>query len=669
MISNAVISPRAAAPEAGMLAEARQRAAVLWHVATTETRLGLIPIVSLAGAFGLLLVAVADTFGRLLIPGANLVFWLGYVLLVLPFALRLLGTRASRVERLWLVVLLGLALYWIKILYAPSAFTLFDEFHHWATLNDILASDRLFTHNNILPASPFYPGLEIVTQPLVNAGLSIWEAGILVIGVARVLTVLALFLFIERVSGSGRVAGVATLVYMANPSFLFFDAQYAYESLALALALFTITCVLMREQGSRGGAVSLTLAFLLGLAAVIVTHHITAILVAAFLGVWALVSVLPRVLPATRRLFSRLAGHSSSQSSGRDARQAEGPYVPDRLASPGLVGPALIALIGTFTWMLYVASVTVGYLAPALGGAVDQLVSLIAGEEAGRELFRAASGTSAPAAEQMVGFASVAVLLASMALGGLLLWRSYRHDAAAVTLGIVALAFPVTLAGRFTSIGAELSARSAAFVFVGLSFVVGLAFVALFDHAVRREVARRTAVIATMVVMVGGAVLSFPYWARLPGSYLVSADPRSITPVGIDSATWLLDRLGSDNRIMTDRDNRILDKAYGLQHPMSAVGDQIDVKAAYFATSITPDVIALLESGHVHYVLADDRLPTSLPYTGVYVERGEIANSAWEEPMPASALDKWNADPQVDRVYDAGPIQLYDVSRLNDAAN
>ena len=131
----------------------------------------------------------------------------------------------------------------------------------------------------------------------------------------------------------------------------------------------------------------------------------------------------------------------------------------------------------------------------------------------------------------------------------------------------------------------------------------------------------------------------------------------------------MLDHLGTDNRVMTDRDNRIMTKTYGLQHPMSAVGDQIDVKAAYFATDINPDVIALLQSGHVRYVLSDDRLPTSLPYTGVYVERGEIATGAWTAPMPAAALDKWNGDPEVDRVYDAGPLKLYDVSRLHDAAH
>ena len=267
----------------------------------------------------------------------------------------------------------------------------------------------------------------------------------------------------------------------------------------------------MREQNSRGGAVPLTVSFLLGMAAVIVTHHITAMLVTGFLIVWAIVSVLPRAIPATQRLLRR--GRSAS-TDGAMANDADLPpstrFDPDRLTSPGLAGPALIALIGTFAWMLYVASVTVGYLAPALGGAVDQVLSLIAGEEAGRELFRASSGTTSPAFEQMTAFAAVAVLLAAMALGGLLLWRNLRQSPAALTLGVVALAFPLTLAGRFTAIGAELSARSAAFVFVGLAFVVALALVALFDHERRSKIARRTVVVATMVVMVGGSGPQLP---------------------------------------------------------------------------------------------------------------------------------------------------------------
>ena len=46
----------------------------------------------------------------------------------------------------------------------------------------------------------------------------------------------ALFLFLERAAGSARAAGIAIAVYACNPSFLYFDSQFGYESLALAIA-------------------------------------------------------------------------------------------------------------------------------------------------------------------------------------------------------------------------------------------------------------------------------------------------------------------------------------------------------------------------------------------------------------------------------------------------
>ena len=297
--------------------------------------------------------------------------------------------------------------------------------------------------------------------------------------------------------------------------------------------------------------------------------------------------------------------------------------------------------------MLYVASVTVGL--PGTGTrwrGRTRCISLIAGEEAGRELFRASSGTTSPAFEQVTAFAAVAVLLASMALGGLLLWRNLRHNPAALTLGVVALAYPLTLAGRFTAIGAELSARSAAFVFVGLAFVVALALVALFDHEQKSKMARRTVVAATMVVMVGGAILSFPYWARLPGSYLVSADPRSITPVGIDTAD--LDARPPGLRQPRHDRPRQPHPDKGLRPPAPDVGRR------------RPDRRQgrLLRDRHqprrdhappvrARPLRALGRSPADVAAVhGVYVERGEIVTGAWTSPMPAAALDKWNSDPR-----------------------
>ena len=486
----------------------------------------------------------------------------------------------------------------------------------------------------------------------------------IVIGAGRLLLVLALFLFLERATTSARLAGIATLVYMANPSFLFFDAQFAYESLALPLAFFVLFCVVRRERGVWSGSIAMTLAIILGIATVVVTHHVTSILLAVFLIGWASVTALVHALRARRPAVNPATRNEPLNRPG----------AWDAVDSGGLIGPALICLTATVAWMLYVASVTVGYLAPAFAGALGQVINLIQGEDSGRELFRGSTGVSAPLEEQLLGYGSVLVLLIGLVLGGIALRRGWLRNPLAIFLALIALAYPVTLAGRFTPLGAELSARSSAFVFVGLAFVTALALVAVFDSKRLSRIGPRTtalrasgprlAAVGALIVLAGGAALALPSWARVPGPYLVAADPRSVEPIGIDTATWMLNALGPENRLLTDRTNRVLTKAYGLQHPISAVGDQIDVKPAYFAPFLDADNRALLAHAKVRYMLIDERMATSLPYVGVYLERGEADGVPWTAPMPAQALDKWNTLPGVDLVYDSGAIRLYDLERM-----
>jgi hypothetical protein len=361
-----------------------------------------------------------------------------------------------------------------------------------------------------------------------------------------------------------------------------------------------------------------------------------------------------------------------------------------------VLGLALVATVATLAWMLYVASSTVGYLGPAISGAIDQVVGLIAGEEDSRELFRAATGQLSPLWEQVAGYASVALVLALSPFGLVVLWRRYRARSIALVLGMAALAYPVTQVARLTVRGAEMAARATEYVFLGVSFVAALAIVAALDAAVTWRAGRparpgprpdvshlipppppwrvprpafAVAIAGVIVLAVGGAVLAAPLWARLPGSYLVAADPRSIEPQGIAAASWSRTHLGSGNRFLADRTNRALLVTYGRQHPISAVGDRIDVKRAYFAEELTADTLGLLSSAQVRYAISDLRLPTSLPYVGVYVERGEQDTlGPWTAPMAAAAVAKWDAVAGAERVYDAGAIRIYDIGRLTRAA-
>ena len=82
----------------------------------------------------------------------------------------------------------------------------------------------------------------------------------------------------------------------------------------------------------------------------------------------------------------------------------------------------------------------------------------------------------------------------------------------------------------------------------------------------------------------------------------------------------------------------------GGSTPSRPPGDKVNLRSAYFDDTLTPADQDLLTRAGVEYVIADHRLPTSLPYVGVYVERGEqFTSGPWTVPMDAAALDKWAA--------------------------
>ena len=202
---------------------------------------GWFPALSMIGAIGLLLVGLANTLSRAGADHADLLLWLGTLMLIVPIAARLASSTPSRRERISLVVLVVVGLYMVKVLYSPTEFIYSDELIHVHNANSILQSGQLFGSNTILPVTPLYPGLETVTAALASlSGLSTFSVGIILVGVAHVILGLALFLLYEAVGGSPRIAGLAALLYTTNANFLYWSAQFSYESLALPLAILVL---------------------------------------------------------------------------------------------------------------------------------------------------------------------------------------------------------------------------------------------------------------------------------------------------------------------------------------------------------------------------------------------------------------------------------------------
>ena len=92
----------------------------------------------------------------------------------------------------------------------------------------------------------------------------------MVVGVARVIVSACIFLIAEKVTRSDRAAGVASLVYAANPMFLFWSSAFSYEDLGLPLVFFAVWWLGRTRTAARYPAQLITVVVIF---AVTVTHH------------------------------------------------------------------------------------------------------------------------------------------------------------------------------------------------------------------------------------------------------------------------------------------------------------------------------------------------------------------------------------------------------------
>jgi hypothetical protein len=585
--------------------------------------LGWLPLLALTAAGGLVVSTIGDALSRSSRSSSQLLFWTGLVILFAPVAFRLCSAEPRRSERLSLVVLLGLALYLVKVVHDPFGFTYADELVHAGNVNQILSSHHLYGTNSILPVTAKYPGLESVAAALsATSGLGTFGAGLIVVAVARLMMMLALYLLFERLSGSARVAGIGAAVYAANANFLFFDAQFSYESLALPLLVVVMFAV--AERASADGPVRRlwAAAILAVTGAVVVSHHLTS---------YALVIVL-----AALSLAAAAVGVPRSRNPW--------PF-------------ALAALAATAAWLLVVASATVGYLTPVLTRAITSTIDTVSGNAAPRQLFSSdATSYQAPLLERAVGIGSVVLLAVAAAAGLRIVWRRHRSSPFALVFAVAGTAFFGLLLFRFASAAWETANRSSEFLFIGLSFVVALAAVELLP---RFRVARLGVAAITMsltVVFAGGVIAGWQPLLRLSQPYVIAAGPNGIEAPGRQLARWTAANVGPGQRIVaSDSDGRLL-LAYADAVALVGRGDKdqpdaVNILQTPLLASWEADS---LRAHRIAYVAVDRRRRSFDAVRGYFFDRAGVADDLLDRRVVAK-FDRFGAD----RIYDSGAIKLY----------
>ena len=90
---------------------------------------GWLPVLSCTSAIGLFLVALAYNAGRFAEQWAEPLFWFGLVVIFLPIAVRLFSQQPTRRERITLLIIMAISLYFVKFLQYPLYFAYYDGFH------------------------------------------------------------------------------------------------------------------------------------------------------------------------------------------------------------------------------------------------------------------------------------------------------------------------------------------------------------------------------------------------------------------------------------------------------------------------------------------------------------------------------------------------------------
>ena len=590
-------------------------------------------------------------------------FLTGLTLIFAPCAWRLTGTAATRTERIWVSVILGLALLASYVFRSPLIFDNFDELAHGATLARLLSSRELFQANPILPVSPFYPGIELVTVAARwLTGLALLLDQIAVLVLARIVLVLCVFLIVERACHSSRAGGIGVLVYAANPEFYSLGAQYGYQTLALAFAVAVVYLLLVSidaAQPKRGRLFALAL---ISIAAMVVSHHVTAWLTIGFLVVWAaglrfIVDPPARPAAATALATEDLARPQAGISS-RDEQLAR------RKEQSRIVGLAALAgVVLAAAWIAFLGHVLTGYVGPIIQAGGRSITAMLGQLHGNRKLFQNSAGGGTPYWEEALILASAVFfcLIVLISLYAVVWKKSVRGGRLRYLPAAIAATYPLAMLSNLSSDAKEIGARTTTFIFFGVAVVVGgwLAGRLL----VHRRVIERMVTIGIAIICFLGSTLygGGPLPLLVNGPYIVGGHERSLGSPSLALANWVSTHLPEGSHVAVDRDNAGLLNDFGQVYPVTPLNGSRNAAPLFFDQQITPSDIALIRKDDIRYIVTDTRLTEGLPLFGAYIAPGETGHPT---RLTAAELEKFSATRGVRRIYDNGVIQVYDLSLL-----
>lgn len=562
-------------------------------------------------------------------PGLPL--WaVGLVLVVAPF-----GWLATR-DRLSDRTLAGLAVAFALLMYAswlltnPLMATRFDESLHVTTLLDLTERDGLFQRHDMLPVSPFYPGLELATSALHwLTGLPDMACQVAVVLLSRTVLVVALFAGVRRVTGSGRAGFVAVLLYGASPQFYFFNAQFSYQTVAIAMLAAALWLLARAYDAPQRWPWREMLPALACLGALAVTHHLTSWLtLVTLLGVTGLFAL------------------------GREWRRAR--------ITGAVAGLSVLAIAA---WSALVGPTLITYLGPIFEAAGADIVAIFSGDGPERAPGSGNGGEPTPLGDLAVMALSILLWLALLAPSCWAAWRqrSIGRSTARYLPLVMAASYPLLHLTRFSSKAGEIGDRVSTFLFLAMALVVA-AWLA--PRLRPRRVVAAVAVGGLVVLVVGGTIFgSGPAWQRTTGPYKPAAEQRAVDGETVAIARWFERHVPPGSRVGADNTfNRVLPN-YADVRMVTAPGGLDGMTPVFIADELESDELGILVDTGTDFLVVDTRQADRQPFGSLF--EGSSGYGEAGARISSAQLAKFDGQPGFELVLD-GPVKVYDVRGLRD---
>jgi hypothetical protein len=585
---------------------------------------------ALGGVLGIVLLSVSFALARANgdLTVARLLFWAAIAAIAGPALVRMLAPSATRSERILLVALVALLLYWVKVLHDPVRLFFSDEFFHLANAQRLQETGQLYGDNLLLPVSADFPGMVLVTTALSElSGLALFPSALVIIGLAKLMAAVALFLVFERLAGSARIAGVGALFYSAHSNYVFWSSQFSYESLSLPLLLVVVLCLVARSGASRARRASWSAIGSLIAVTVALTHHLTGYAIVVIL--WAHVA-----LTMWRRR-------------------------PD-VRPP--IAMAVVATVASFAWTTIVATGIGDYLGSIFGRLIDVFSQATSGGGT-RVPFQGgavgADGGGTPIDDRLLATGSLLLVTLAVCAGVLVARRRTWRDPLVLLLAIAALAAVAAYPLRIYSGSWEIANRTSDFLFIGVALMAALAALAVVDRWRWRW--RVPAIAAAGVIAIaGGMVIGWPDTARLPRPFTAERAGTRIEAPGPRMVEWARAHLPRDSAFVANAtDGRLLSVA-GFNRVFAS-------PTPGTTPLLTFDVLPqwlwdFLREHGIDYVVVNRRLTSWDNLIGYFyprpVEADDPPISNWRK-----VRRKYQRLPVSGRIYDSGDIVVYDIRR------